>query len=119
MKPFILGLVGSLLSGKVILAKDAWDISFFSFKLPINFNISWSVDATPFIITWFCPSKSIELNLTLFGTEDAIWAKILKLIFLFDSIDPLNSKDLLIIPNSFANLAFSKVFNWCSETIWS
>ena len=63
--------------------------------------------------------KSIELNLTLFGTEDAIWAKILKLIFLFDSIDPLNSKDLLIIPNSFANLAFSKVFNWCSETIWS
>ena len=72
MKPFILGLVGSLLSGKVILAKDACDISFFSFKLPISFNISWSVDATPFIITWFCPSKSIELNLTLFGTEDAI-----------------------------------------------
>ena len=75
--------------------------------------------ADPSITIWFTPSYSIELNLTLFGTADAICANALKLNVLLDLIDLLNFNDFKIIPISLAYLFFSKVFNWWAWTTWS
>ena len=102
-----------------MLANEAWEISFLLFKLLINFKISWSLNAEPWITTRSDPLYSIASNFTLLGTADAICAKTLKLIFLFDPIDLLSSIDFKIFPISFAYLFFSKVFNSCYWTTWS
>ena len=81
--------------------------------------MSWSLNADPSIITRSAPLYSIELNLTLLGTADAIWAKTLKLTVLFYLIDLLSCKDFKIIPISLAYLFFSKVFNSWVWTISS
>ena len=102
-----------------MLASEALDISFLPFKLSMSFRISWSLYASPSIITKSEPLYSIELYLTLLGTDDATWAKTLKLIDLFDTIDLLSFNDLVNLPSSLANLFFSSILSSWSVTTWS
>ena len=90
-----------------MLAKDACEISFLLFKLLINLRMSWSLNADPSITIWSTPLYSMDLNLTLLGTAEAICARTLKLTVLFDLIDLLSLRDFKITPISFAYLGFS------------
>ena len=94
-----------------MFASEACFINFLFFKLLINFNISWSLDALPSIIIKSAPLYSILENLTLLGTAEAIWANTLKFKTLFELIELLNSSDFEIIFFSFKNLFLSVCFN--------